>query len=139
MKLDALDHLEYLSDAISEAELGFYFEEGGCFGMALAIHEHLSRMGLPAHVALSSTDFVHAYAELNGNLYDHHGRVCSGNYPNDLEILTPNQLIHRAETEYGHPNVLDDKNHPNVLDDKYLATKILNIAYKNFVDRDSNV
>ena len=42
--MTGLDFLDRLTDGCSAAGAGFYFEEGGCWGMALALHDAEARL-----------------------------------------------------------------------------------------------
>ena len=54
----ALD--QHLPQATAWVEAGFYFEEGGCIGMALALQDTLRRYGVTAPLALFPGSFKHA-------------------------------------------------------------------------------
>lgn len=68
-KLDA-----NLADGCEAVEAGFYFEEGGCFGMALALHAEMSAAGGDPRLTICEHDFVHAMVEIDGGYFDHRGK-----------------------------------------------------------------
>ncbi len=44
--------IEHLPDAVEAAQVGFYFEEGGCWGMALALSRtHASYFAIAVRLA----------------------------------------------------------------------------------------
>jgi len=90
--------IEHLFDAVNAAQVGFYFEEGGCYGMALAIYERFRALGLPAElvVAYDRDGPTHALVRSGGKLYDYEG-VASGWQTGDLRVVTPAQLIAISE------------------------------------------
>lgn len=65
---------DHLIDAVSAAEAGFHFEEGGCFGMALALADAFRADGLDPELVLMR-GATHAMVRVDGALYDHQGRV----------------------------------------------------------------
>ena len=67
--------VESLHEAINIAEAGFYFEEGGCWGMALALQDAIGGQ------LVVRQDFVHAYVLHGAQLFDHQG-VSDMNAPN---------------------------------------------------------
>ena len=66
---------EHLQSACDLVEAGFYFEEGGCFGMALELHDVLSRAGLSPRLFVNDS-FVHATVEVDEQQMDYRG-FCS--------------------------------------------------------------
>ena len=50
----------------------FYFEEGGCWGMALALYRMFKKQGKDPRYCLGKT-FVHAFVECDGKFYDSDG------------------------------------------------------------------
>lgn len=59
--------------AIEAAEIGFYFEEGGCWAMAAALHTVFSERGNQVEMRYQAKDFVHAWAVVDGIAIDHQG------------------------------------------------------------------
>jgi hypothetical protein len=83
-----------LSQACERIEAGFYFEEGGCFGMALALHATFTQSGIKASLAVDKS-FIHAYVLAHGHLYDHQGRGRMER-PASLVTLEPNAFLEFA-------------------------------------------
>jgi hypothetical protein len=90
---------EHMSEACERAEAGFYFEEGGCFGMAIALHATLTAAGVDARLGVT-TDFIHAYAVAHGHLYDYRGKKV-GAIPPDFALLQRTDFLQFA-AEHGH-------------------------------------
>jgi hypothetical protein len=67
-----------LQTACERVEAGFYFEEGGCFGMALALHGTFLQQGLAPRYAVNDS-FVHAFVELDGRYFDYTGETAQPN------------------------------------------------------------
>lgn len=61
--------VEHLQAAIDQAEAGWHFEEGGCWGMALALRTALG----PGSEIVVRDDFVHAYVRAGGRTFDWQG------------------------------------------------------------------
>jgi len=78
--------VEHLQAAIDQAEAGWHFEEGGCWGMALAL-----RSALGGDIVLRD-DFVHAYVRFDGTTYDWQGEseFAGG------RVVTRDQLVQEA-------------------------------------------
>lgn len=75
-----------LRAAIDQAEAGFHFEEGGCWGMALAL-----RTALGGDIVMRD-GFVHAYVRLDGRTYDWQGETdFTGG-----RVVTRDQLVQEA-------------------------------------------
>ncbi len=90
----APDFADHMIDACSGAEAGFHFEEGGCWGMALALHDHLTVLGqAPALVVM--TNFAHAMVSVDGQFLDHQG-IAHVN-PADTRQVTEEELLALAE------------------------------------------
>lgn len=81
-----------LQEACVAVEAGFYFEEGGCFGMALAIREALASFGLSGGLAYSDS-IEHAVVELEGQHYDYTGKCQT---PEGLKAYTEDAFITKA-------------------------------------------
>ena len=62
-----------LAEAVEAAQVGFYFEEGGCWGMAEALFTKLSAAGLKPQLVFRPTGFVHAWVMLDGVHLDWRG------------------------------------------------------------------
>lgn len=69
-----LQALSELPTACAEAQTGFHFEEGGCWGMAYAIAEMAIEAGFHAEVK-EHPFFIHATVLVDGKHYDHSGIV----------------------------------------------------------------
>lgn len=95
----------YLSDAIGYAEAGFYFSEGGCWGMALALHNAL---GGDLKVSLRRGG-THAWVEADGWAYDDEGASASGQHALQGETVSVSELFElAAESGVGRDSVLSD-------------------------------
>lgn len=89
--------LNHLPTVISDMQFGFFFEEGGCFGMACALDTWAQKHGFPVELYLQH-DFVHAFARIGDITCDHTGTH------NDLrgtKISRP-LLVATAIQRYGH-------------------------------------
>ncbi len=64
--------LDHMHDALDAARAGTHFEEGGCWGMAVALRDALSEDGLVAFLAIQD-GHCHAMAVAGGALVDHTG------------------------------------------------------------------
>jgi len=62
-----------LPDSVESAQVGFHFEEGGCWGMAAALARHFIRHGKDVLVRYQPTYFVHAWVEVEDVSLDHGG------------------------------------------------------------------
>jgi hypothetical protein len=69
-----MDFLDHMIDACSAAQVGFHFEEGGCIGMAIAMHEALEADGLqPSFRLMKYSD--HVFVCAGDLLCDHQGAL----------------------------------------------------------------
>lgn len=77
-----------LQTSIDQAGAGFHFEEGGCWGMALALRTALG----PGSEIVLRGDFVHAYVRASGRTFDWQGEsdFAGG------RVVTRDQLIKEA-------------------------------------------
>jgi len=83
-----MDFLDHMIDACSAAQAGFYFEEGGCIGMAIAIHDALQAEGcIPTFVSMTQT--AHVAVMVDDIVYDHQG-ACRN--PHTVKPITLEQL-----------------------------------------------
>lgn len=82
----------YLWKTCEFVEAGFYFESGGCFGMALALHELFTKAGLAPQFAFSMAA-GHAVVELDGKYYDYRGETSA--MPG-MRIVSKEQLLSTA-------------------------------------------
>jgi hypothetical protein len=88
--------IDHLLDAVNAAQVGFHFEEGGCWGMAQALHEALPgseiivicdpRSGEPSHGMVRLGD---VYVDWTGA----HRQPWDG----PLRVVTPEELADVAE------------------------------------------
>lgn len=62
-------------DAVGQAQVGFHFEEGGCWGMAAALHEQLTAAGVVCSLRYEPEGFVHAWVDLAGTGFDYQGKL----------------------------------------------------------------
>lgn len=74
---DSADFADFMIEATTLAGVGFHFEEGGCWGMALALRDEFARRGRTPSLAVSFLrgEPSHAMVLLDGHLYDHQGKV----------------------------------------------------------------
>lgn len=114
--MTGLDFLDRLTDGCSAAGAGFYFEEGGCWGMALALHDALARIGHEPEYLVCQRN-RHAMIEAGGRIYDHTGEA-SWNGP--AVRVSRDELMVRARLA-GH----DDD---GVLSDADAASEIIGNA-----------
>ncbi|RYF09436.1 MAG: hypothetical protein EOO77_23850 [Oxalobacteraceae bacterium] len=70
---DDLSWTNRLQSACDDAQVGFHYEEGGCWGMALALRDTFAKMGMRPSLQVGE-EFVHAAVEVDGILYDWQGR-----------------------------------------------------------------
>ena len=85
-----------MTEAVTYAEAGFYYEEGGCWGMALALYHKFKSMGYSPELVIGIYDNVirHGMALLDGKLYDHQGQC---RWTGEREIVpTPAKFIERV-------------------------------------------
>jgi hypothetical protein len=62
-------------EAVEARQVGFHFEEGGCWGMARALHDQFSLAGVIAEVRYSDSGFVHAWVHAAGRNFDYRGEM----------------------------------------------------------------
>lgn len=85
---------DHMIDAVSNAEMGFYFEEGGCWGMALALFDHFVQEGKQPRLVVQE-QYVHAMVEVDGDFYDHQGQISPPSLP--IVYCDQNKFIEIAE------------------------------------------
>ena len=85
---------DHMIDAVSNAEMGFYFEEGGCWGMALALFDYFVQEGENPRLVVQEK-FVHAMVEVDGAFYDHQGQIARPSLP--IIYCDQNEFIDIAE------------------------------------------
>lgn len=106
-------------------EAGWYFEEGGCFGMALAIGDAVRRTtGERVQYAAKTTTGVHAIAVVRGRGLDWQGTVED---LRDYKIMSHRTLIALAH-RYGSDSA-------GLAADRDWAAKVLNLA-RELADED---
>jgi hypothetical protein len=71
---EAIDR--WLPQAIEYAEAGFYYEEGGCVGMALALFDVFKEAGLKPRLA-RTVGFAHVGVVVGGRFFDSQGAAIS--------------------------------------------------------------
>ena len=111
------DFMDHMIDAVSNAGFGFHFEEGGCWGMALAIHDKLRSLGHNPEIVVTKGN-THAMVRDAGRLYDHSGEAYG--FSGRLRRLTPEALLALA----GRCGVDEDQ----VMADKDAAAEIIEAA-----------
>lgn len=62
-----------MQGAVESAQVGFHFEEGGCWGMAAALAAHFLQHGKDVLVRYQPAYFVHAWVEVDGDRLDSAG------------------------------------------------------------------
>lgn len=62
-----------LRQACEALGFGFFFEEGGCWGMALALYAEFATQGYPANLCVRDIDFVHSFVEAEDVAIDYTG------------------------------------------------------------------
>jgi hypothetical protein len=67
-----MDIWHHMSQACADYDAGFHFEEGGCAGMAIAIHEALAKSG-ENPVYVSFRNICHIAVLCDARLIDHSG------------------------------------------------------------------
>jgi hypothetical protein len=67
-----LDTASRFSQTIDNHGAGFHFEEGGCWGFAGGLHDHLHALKIPSQLVYSNRP-VHCYVKVNDSLFDHQG------------------------------------------------------------------
>lgn len=92
-----LDRLQALCDAQGA---GFHFEEGGCWGMALALHATLTADGHPAELVVFTPD-VHAVVRVGPWMADYRGVQPWVPQPGQVEVHTPASLLQAAQARFG--------------------------------------
>src|SRR3954471_24089543 len=66
---------DHLQDAVEASGAGWHFEEGGCWGMALALYDAFKSLGEHPQLMLQTDDFTHALVLVGGQLFDYNGAV----------------------------------------------------------------
>jgi hypothetical protein len=108
---------EHMIDACTAAEVGFYYEEGGCWGMALALYQTFTICGYEPKIAIA-TEQVHAMVEVNGRLFDHSGEVF--NWVKPIDHVSPERMLLLATT---HGWTIDE-----VMSDFRAAQEVIDLA-----------
>jgi len=83
--------LDYLN-CLPNYPTDWHFEEGGCWGMAAALYEHLKNKGFSPKIKINTKGFNHAWVELDGYSIDHMGlekKILPGDFiaPADIKDL----------------------------------------------------
>lgn len=94
--LDVKRFDQAMADAVEAAQVGFYFEEGGCWGMAEALFEQLSDRGLNPCLAYRPSGFVHAWVTLGDLNLDWRGAFSAA--PGALSLPDLQALRHVAHS-----------------------------------------
>lgn len=96
---------ECLPDAVTRAEAGFHFEEGGCWGMAAALREHFIAQGAEVVINHCPAGWVHAWVEVLGRPCDHTGEMMGGtDYIRSLAVeLADERALLAACVAHGIP------------------------------------
>ena len=86
--------LDQLNDAVNNAQVGFHFEEGGCWGMAAALNKALP--GSSILVIKQNGHPAHAMVRLGDLFIDWNG-VAKKSWPGEVMEVSPEQLAEIAE------------------------------------------
>lgn len=97
---------ECLLEATEAAQVGFFFEEGGCWGMALALHQALTARGHEVAFAVQEKGFMHAWVVADGSVHlDHQGRRLS--LPERYQLYQDEARFREVAMQTGGCNVQD--------------------------------
>ena len=99
--------VHHLQEANDQAEVGFLFEEGGCYGMALALQAKLSAMGRAPQIVIHG-DGHHAFVLLNGWLIDYRGAQNIEEWSSPLTAMTPGEVRRKALGRWKAEDLLGD-------------------------------
>ena len=106
----SIEYLEHLSQACDDLCMGFHFEEGGCWGMALALHETLLGQAVEHRILVRPHGFVHAMVEVGTTLYDYQGSMRPPASTDELVVADDKALIAwAAGAGWSEEEVLADK------------------------------
>lgn len=85
----------HMTDAVSAARMGFHFEEGGCWGMALALRDHFASNGQGPVIRIGRVGGrdSHAYVQVGCLAYDHSGPMT---WQGPSAAVSVQQLLRRA-------------------------------------------
>lgn len=108
----------WLSTACEYAKAGFYFEEGGCLGMALALNDVFRRAGFKTKIS-KQCEADHVGVAVEGRFFDYQGFHTT--------CFTPmtRMDLNRISVEWG--NTPDD-----VASDRLWASEIISTALELF-------
>lgn len=70
-----MSFVDHLQDAVEATEAGFHYEEGGCWGMALALYDAFQALGKHPQLMIATGHFAHAMVQVDDQLYDYRGVV----------------------------------------------------------------
>lgn len=90
--------VDNLMDACHAAGVGFHFEEGGCWGMAIALAETIRAEGADAQI-VTDAGWRHALVRTDGRLLDYSGWVMSS--LDDLSPVSEESLLEGFD-RHGH-------------------------------------
>lgn len=92
--------LDQLQEICAINEVGFHFEEGGCWGMALALHERLTHQGFVPQIHVETHRFVHAFVAVGNWSADYRG--VSAFVPSEtMKLCSPLELLSLAISCHG--------------------------------------
>jgi hypothetical protein len=112
--------LQHLPKACEQMCAGFHFEEGGCWGMALALETALKQQGQPCTIWVRPMDFVHAMMDIDGQLIDYSG-LCTQQGRENLEQAGSRQAVLEWADNFGITQ-------EEVENDEQFATKVIALA-----------
>lgn len=90
--MDTTSLFEQLPNAIEDMEIGFHFEEGGCYAFAYAMAEALQVRGIDSEAVITPGE-AHAYLKVDGAYIDHQGAFSSIRDPYTLIAIKELQEI----------------------------------------------
>ena len=126
--LDAATFTDAMVAAVEEAQVGFYFEEGGCWGMAAALFETLTRAGHNPIIKYTPTDFIHAWVEVDAVAYDYRGATT----PQPNSVAIPLEELGPVAKRYGY----DEEEFISMTAD---AQPIVDAAWADYRQRTSTI
>lgn len=99
----------HMTDAVTAARMGFHFEEGGCWGMAMALRDHFASAGKDAQIRIGTLcgRDSHAYVQVGALSYDHSGEFT---WNGTSQAVSESGLMRRARSAgVGHDDVDQDR------------------------------
>jgi hypothetical protein len=110
----------HLANAAEWTQAGFYFEEGGCFGMALALRARLEAAGERVSLVLHRQS-VHAAVLVRGSIWDWQGK--SRYDPANWDLVTLSNFRRAAMKHTSTSELASDQNWANETIDAALGAE----------------